>query len=90
MTKVGLAYMKIYNFHGKYNCSGLRIREKRIELNLSQEQLAAKLQLVGLDITQRAISRIETGLRVVPDFEISFFADALGVSPLWLLGLEES
>ncbi len=75
-------------FEGKFNTSGLRIRARRQELNLSQEQLAAKLQLAGLDITQKAISRIETGLRVVPDFEISFFANALDVSPLWLLGCD--
>jgi len=77
--------MKLYDHHGKCNCSGRRIRERRKELRLSQEQLAGKLQLVGLDITQHAISRIETGLRVVPDYEIPYFADALEVSPLWLL-----
>ncbi len=75
-------------FHGKFNCSGTRIRRRRKELKLSQEQLAAKLQLAGLDITQKAISRMETGLRVVPDYEIPFLADALGVSILWLLGRE--
>lgn len=81
--------MKNAHYDGKFNCSGPRIRERRTELDLSQEQLAAKLQLAGLDVTQKAISRIETGLRVVADFEIPFFADALGVSPLWLLGREE-
>lgn len=40
-------------------------------------------------MTQRAVSRIETGLRIVLDYEIPFFADALEVSPLWLLGLDE-
>jgi hypothetical protein len=35
------------------------------------------------------ISRVEAGLRVVPDFELPFFADAMGVSPLWLLEREE-
>nr|WP_325242413.1 hypothetical protein [uncultured Oscillibacter sp.] len=35
-------------------------------------------------------SRIETGLRVVADFEIPFFADALDVSPLWLLEREDN
>ena len=89
MTKTGLVNMRIYNLDGRFNCSGPRIRERRTALELSQEQLAAKLQLAGLDITQKAISRIETGLRVVADFEISFFADALGVSPLWLLGRED-
>lgn len=82
--------MKLYDYHGRCNCSGERIREQRKALHLSQEQLAAKLQLAGLDTTQHTISRIETGLRVVADFEIPFFADALGVSPLWLLGREDN
>ena len=82
--------MKNAHYDGKFNCSGPRIRKRRTELDLSQEQLAAKLQLAGLDVTQKAISRIETGLRVVADFELPFFADALGVSPLWLLGREDN
>ena len=48
------------------------------------------MQLAGLDVSQHMISRIETGLRIVPDFEIPFFADALGVSPLWLLEREDN
>ena len=80
--------MKIYDYHGKNNCSGARICQRRKALGLSQEQLAAKLQLAGLEMTQRAISRIETGLRVVPDYEIAFFAGALEVSPLWLLEID--
>lgn len=47
-----------------------------------------KLQLVGLGITQKTISRIETGDRVVPDYELKYFAEALGVSVGFLLGLE--
>lgn len=82
--------MKLYDYHGRCNCSGTRIRQRRLELGISQEQLAAKLQLAGLEITQNPISRIETGLRVVPDYEVPFLANALGVSVLWLLGLEES
>lgn len=81
--------MKIYDYQGRYNCSGRYIRQRRSALGLSQEALAAKLQLAGLEMTQRAVSRVETGLRIVPDYEIPFFADALEVSPLWLLGLDE-
>ena len=81
--------MNLYDYHGKYNCSGARICDRRKELKLSQEQLAAKLQLAGLEISQRAISRVENGLRVVPDFELKYFADALEVSPLWLLGCHD-
>ena len=40
-------------------------------------------------MTQKAISRIESGARVVPDFEIPLLAAALDVSPLWLLGIEK-
>ena len=53
---------------------------------LSQEELAAKIQLNGHSLTQKAISRIEMGLRVVPDFEIPLLASALNVDPLWLIG----
>lgn len=81
--------MKLYNFNGICNCSGTRIRAAREKLGLSQEQLAAKIQLKGLDINQKAISRVETGLRVVPDYELSFYAEALEVSILWLLGIEK-
>ena len=77
--------MKLYWHNGRCNQAGVRIREAREKLGLSQEQLAAKLQLAGLEITQKSISRIETGLRVIPDYELPYFADALNCSILWLL-----
>ena len=49
---------------------------------------AAKLQLAGLQIGQMAVSRIDTGKRVVPDFELPVIAGVLGVSTDWLLGKE--
>jgi len=78
--------MKLYSYQGRCNISGERIREAREAAELSQEQLAARLQLLGLEITQKSISRIETGLRVVPDYELQFFAKALNKSVLWLIG----
>lgn len=74
---------------GRNNCSGERIRSAREKAGLSQEQLAAKIQLAGHALTQKAVSRIENGERIVPDFEVPLFASALGVSALWLLGIEE-
>jgi hypothetical protein len=35
-----------------------------------------------------SISRIEIGTRFIPDYEIPVFARVLGVSALWLLGIE--
>ena len=77
--------MKLYSYQGRCNISGERIREAREAAELSQEQLAARLQLLGLEITQKSISRIETGLRVIPDYELQFFASALNVTIPWLL-----
>ena len=81
--------MKLYQYHGRCNCSGMRIRQRREELGLSQEQLAAKLQLYGLELGQKAISRMETGLRVIADYELLWLARALETTCRWLLGEEE-
>ena len=44
--------------------------------------------LDGLGLTQKAISRMETGERVVADYELVHLARALEVGVLELLGLE--
>lgn len=82
--------MKLYKYvDGKYNASGAKIRKLREDAGLSQEQLAAKLQLAGLNLNQKAVSRIETGLRVVPDFELIYFSEILDVPVCKLLEKEE-
>ena len=80
--------MRIDKVNGNCNICGTRVREARERAGLSQEQLAAKIQLFGHPLTQKAISCIETGFRIVPDFELPLFAEVLNVSVLWLLGLE--
>ena len=80
--------MKLYDDKGKYNRSGARIRQVRKAKGLSQQQLVTKLQLLGLEVTQKTVSRIETGDRVLPDYELPFYAQALEVSILWLLNEE--
>ena len=81
--------MKLLATNGKCNACGERVRLAREKNGLSQEALAAKVQLKGHSLTQKAVSRIETGVRVVPDYEIPLLAEALGVDPLWLLGLSD-
>ena len=81
--------MKIFQPHGRCNVSGLRVRLARENAGLSQEQLAAKIQLAGLSVTQKQISRIETGARVIADYELEYLAKALGVSVYFLLGIDE-
>lgn len=81
--------MVISKYNGACNYSGKRIRIARKKKKLSQEKLAALIQLKGLDINQKAISRIENGIRVIPDYELLFFSSELNVSILWLLGIED-
>lgn len=80
--------MKLYKYtDGRANASGQKIKERREAAGLSQEELAAQLQLAGLN--QKAISRIETGERVVPDFELLYFSKVLNVQICELLPADE-
>lgn len=81
--------MKIYDYNGKKNISGDRIREARQKLRLSQVDLAARMQVDGIMIERDSVSRIEIGTRFIPDYEIPLFAKVLHVSSDWLLGLTE-
>ena len=80
--------MKIYDYNGKKNICGERIREARLKLRLSQSDLAARVQIEGVIMERDSISRVEIGTRFVPDYEIPIFAKVLGVSVLWILGIE--
>lgn len=80
--------MKIYDFNGKKNICGERVKAARKKLKLSQEMLAAKLQVEGVTIERDSVSRIEIGTRFVADYEILILSEILGVSPSYLLGLE--
>ena len=74
----------------KHNICGERLRKIRKRRGLSQEDLAAKLQLRGLDLTQKAISRIETGSRLVTDYELKYLAEVLNIPVRLLLEEEDS
>ena len=81
--------MKIYDFNGKKNISGDRIREARQKRGLSQTDLAAQMQVAGIDTERDSISRSEIGTRFVPDYELPVFARILDVPVTWLLGLDK-
>ncbi len=81
--------MKIYDFHGKKNVSGDRIREARLKRRLTQEGLAAKLQIEGVIMERDSVSRMEIGTRFVTDYELMVLSKVLGVSLKWLVGMEE-
>lgn len=78
--------MKIYDYNGAKNISGDRIHQARTAKRLSQENLAAKMQVSGVIVEREAISKIETGDRFVTDYELRTFSRVLGVSMEWLTG----
>ena len=81
--------MKIYDFNGSKNISGKRIREARRNMKLSQEELAARLQVMGVNIERDSLSRIEIGTRFVADYEIKALSQILKVTVAFLLGIDE-
>jgi len=81
--------MKANDFEGRRNISGERVRMRRLALRLSQAALAAKVQTEGVILEQDALSRIESGTRMVQDFELWALANQLGVTTDWLLEREQ-
>ena len=69
--------MKIYDYHGKKNVSGDRIREARLKRRLTQEDLAAKLQIEGVIMERDSVSRMEIGTRFVTDYELMVLSKVL-------------
>lgn len=80
--------MKIYDYNGKKNICGERIRAARKAMHLSQQELAARLQVEGINLEQDSISRIEIGTRFVADFELLILCKILSVSSDELLGIK--
>ena len=79
--------MKIYDFNGSKNICGERVKEAIRKMKLSQEALAARLQVSGINIERDSVSRIEIGTRFVADYELLALCKILGVTPEYLLGL---
>lgn len=52
--------MKIYDYAGKKNISGERIREARTRLHLTQTNLAVQLKLSGVDVERDSISVLKS------------------------------
>ena len=87
LTQNGAA-MKIYDFNGKKNICGERVKQARRALGLSQENLAARLQIEGVTVERDSVSRIELGTRFVADYELLALCRVLKVTPQFLLGIE--
>ena len=65
---------------------GRNIAAARKRAGITQEELASR---VGYK-TKSAINKIELGIRDLPQKKIAAFADALGVTPGYLMGWDET
>lgn len=73
---------------GDKNIIGARVTLARNNIGMKQNELLAKLQLSGVDISSPALSLLEGQKRPVSDIELNALADILQVSVDWLLGRE--
>lgn len=79
--------MKKFVYEGKSNVSGDRVRELRLRRRLSQSALAAKMQTEGVIVEQDVISRIESGTRLVTDYELLALVKIFEVTSDWIIGI---
>lgn len=64
----------------------IRIARAMHDPKMNQQDLLAKLQIEGINISQSMLSKIENGKRPVSDIELNAIAKVLDVNIYWLLG----
>lgn len=72
-------------YNNKANVTGNAIKHFRLEKKWSQATLSNQLMMIGIDINSDGIYKIEKGIRIVKDFELSAIAKVLGVNESDLL-----
>ena len=72
--------MSKINYYDNSNVISKRVRYFRKLRNISQGQLAARLQVMNINIEQQGISSIENNSRIVTDYELACLCRALGVT----------
>lgn len=71
--------MKKILFENNKNIIFKTLKLCRVKNSMSQEQLAAKMQTLGVNMDQQMISCIERNSRFVTDYELACFCRILGV-----------
>lgn len=81
--------MKKICFYDNKNIISDKLKELRRKRNLSQSDLAAKLQTMNINIDQQMISKIEMNKRQVTDYELACICKCLSVTPNDILNFDE-
>ena len=69
----------IAKFNGNMNVVGRLLKKYRVKNRLSYEQLASKLELMGITIHKQSLYDIENNKRTVKDYELFGIAYVLGI-----------
>ena len=72
-------------FYEKKNIIAQRLKQARKERHITQAELAARLQVMNVNIDQQIISKIEKNDRQVTDYEVACICECLKIEPTWLL-----
>ncbi|MEN8615502.1 helix-turn-helix transcriptional regulator [Dehalogenimonas sp. THU2] len=69
------------------NIIGERLRQARnnSKPRVTQEELAARLQVMDIHIDRAKVAKIESGIRPVYDYELAAIAKALKIDVRWLI-----
>ncbi len=71
--------MKKLSFYDQKNVISHALKVCRVKENLTQAELAAKMQTLGINLDQQMISKIENNTRIVTDYELASFCLALHI-----------
>ena len=70
-------------YNDKLNVSSKKIKELRIKNHLSLSGLSTNLALMGIDISKPSLHKLETGKRILKDYEL------FGLSHIFKVPIEE-
>lgn len=57
-------------YNNQLNVTGKKIKELRVKNKLSLSGLSTKLALMGIDISKPSLHKLETGHRILKDYEL--------------------
>ena len=77
--------MRKIEYNANKNVIHQQLKRVRVAADMSQSQLAAKMQTLGVNIDQQMISKIENNKRIVTDYELACFCKIFGVEEKALL-----
>ena len=70
-------------YNENLNVTGKKIKELRMKNKLSLSDLSTKLALIGIDISKPSLHKLETGNRILKDYEL------FGLSIIFNVPVEE-